>query len=317
MSARRLNLLLLSITLLLVALVLYEPWVEPKPAKQGLLSLSAADVSAIAIYNGTQSALRLKRDPANRWRMIAPLEIGANGYKVETVLDILSQKPTNRFQSEQQRLADYGLQNPQVRLEMSGPNGVERLLFGGQTPLNYYRYLQLGDALASCQDSQRPAAQECAEVAIIDDTAFYPVASHYTNFITPKLLPEGAELSSIQLPDFQVQLQQGRWTFASANGQAEIDGGYSADQLAQWIDGWRHAGSVDIEPLKKQDEVIEAGEVVITLQSGDQLRWQISNSGDALTLGRGDLGIEYHMSSAQRDQLLRPPQTESGSGRDR
>lgn len=54
----------------------------------------------------------------------------------------------------------------------------------------------------------------------------------------------------------------------------------------------------------------EQQEVVITLQSGEQLRWCLAISDDELILGRADLGIEYHLSGALREQLLKPPQPE-------
>lgn len=227
MQASKLNLLLFVVVLLLITLVWYEQASETTVEQYGLLPMVAGDVSEIAIHNGAERVIKLKRDSVNQWRMVEPLQVAANHHKIETVLDILAQQPTNRFKADKAQLNNYGLQNPQVRLEMSGENGTELLRFGAQTPLNNYRYLQLGD-----------------EIVIIDDKAFYPVASIYTNFIASRLLPEGVELASIQLPNFQVQLNEGRWSLQFSNADS---GSYSADQLAQWIDGWRYARSVDIE----------------------------------------------------------------------
>lgn len=296
MKGTRLNLLLFVVALLLVIVVMYEPGIETEQDGQYLLPMVASDVTEIAIHNGDAKTIRLKREPNSHWQMVEPLQVAANRHKVDTVLDILKQEPNNRFKADRDKLGNYGLQNPQVRLEMKGSNDAVALLFGAQTPLNSHRYLQLED-----------------EVVTIDDKSFYPVASIYTNFIASRLLPEGAELASIQLPDFQVQLKEGRWIVESHN---EPSGHYSADQLAQWIDGWRYASSVDIESLDERTQLGQQQEVVITLRSGEQLRWRISSSEDALILGRADLGIEYHMSSAQKKPLMNLPVAEKSKDQD-
>lgn len=305
MKGAKLNLLLFVVVLLLVGVVMYQPGIETEQDGHRLLPMLAEDVTEIAIHNGDAKTIRLKREPNSHWHMVEPLQVAANRHKVDTVLDILKQEPNNRFKADRDKLGNYGLQNPQVRLVMKGSNDAVALLFGAQTPLNSHRYLQLGDEVVTCRDALMPRAQGCAEVATIDDKAFYPVASIYTNFIASRLLPEGTELASIQLPDFQVQLKEGRWILESHNKSNEH---YTADQLAQWIDGWRYASSVDIESLDERMQSDEMKQVVITLRSGEQLRWRIVSSKDALILGRSDLGIEYHMSRAQRDQLMKLPE---------
>jgi len=309
MRATKLNLLLLVVVILLVAVALYEPGIDKTAAAAKLLPMGAEEITEISIRNGKQREIILKRDSANSWQMIEPLQVAANRYKVDSVLAILEQQPSNRFVIDTTKLARYGLQNPQVELWLKGVKGEQRLLFGSQTPLNSYRYLQLEN-----------------EVLAVKDVAFYPVASLFTNFIASRLLPEGAMLVSIELPDFRLVLNEGAWaldwTLGLQNEAEPMENRPSADQLAQWLDGWRYASSVDIEaidPHEKDDNRIADGgvdvdlsQVVITLNTGDKLRWTISlTDDDGLVLGRPDLGIEYHMSDAQRQALLTPPQAEA------
>ncbi len=133
-------------------------------------------------------------------------------------------------------------------------------------------------------------------------------------------------LVSIELPDFRLVLNEGAWvldwTLGLQNEADPTENKPSADQLAQWLDGWRYASSVDIEAIetraKDDDRIADGGidaglnQVVITLNTGARLRWIISLTDDeGLVLGRPDLGIEYHMSDAQRQALLTPPQAEA------
>jgi len=309
MRATKLNLLLLVVVILLVAVALYEPGIDKTAAPARLLPMGAEEITKITIRNGKQREIILKRDSANGWQMIEPLQVAANRYKVDSVIAILEQQPSNRFVIDTTKLARYGLQNPQVELWLKGVKGEQRLLFGSQTPLNSYRYLRLGN-----------------EILTVKDVAFYPVASLFTNFIASRLLPEGAMLVSIELPDFRLVLNEGAWvldwTLGLQNEADPTENKPSADQLAQWLDGWRYASSVDIEAIetraKDDDRIADGGidaglnQVVITLNTGARLRWIISLTDDeGLVLGRPDLGIEYHMSDAQRQALLTPPQAEA------
>ena len=285
------NLLLLAVVIALLLLALYEPGIEVPTEPKKLLSMSADEINEISIKNSLQQQMVLKRDSTTAaWRMIEPLQVRANSYKVESVLDILKQEPTNRFALNRDKLESYGLNKPQVELIF---NREQRLLFGSQTPLNTYRYLQLGD-----------------EIVTIKDSAFYPVASRFTNFIASRLLPEGVQIASIRLPDYQIQFKEGGWQVEQLKAVLYDIEDLSNDQIAQWIDGWRYASSVDIEPIGDSHEAEDLQEVVITLQSGDEIRWTIINQEDGLVLGRRDLEIEYHLSSSQREALLSPPQEE-------
>ena len=294
MRASATNLLLLAVVIVLLLVALYEPGIDVPVTPEKLFPLSGSEVNEITIHNGEQQPIILKRESTTVWRMVEPIAVAANGYKVESVLDILDEQPTNRFAVDGAKLASYGLDKPQVRLMLGGSNGEQKLQFGSQTPLNSYRYLQFEN-----------------EIVTIKDSAFYPVASLYTNFIASRLLPEGAQFTSIQLPDFQLRLIDGVWTVEAQKEEEAIGKVLSADQWAAWIDGWRYASSVDIEPIKMEEVSVEKQEmVVITLKSGTKLRWTISLSDDGLILGRPDLGIEYHMSDSQHEALFLPPQPE-------
>jgi hypothetical protein len=282
------NLLLLAVVITLLLLALYEPGIEVPAAPEKLLSLSAEEVTEIVVKNSLQQQITLRRESPTAWRMVEPLQVSANRYKVESLLEILQQQPTNRFAVNHENLQSYGLEKPQIELLL---NGEQRLLFGTQTPLNAYRYLQLGD-----------------EIVTIKDSAFYPVASLYTNFIASRLLPEGAQLASIRLPDYLIHFSEGAWRVDPLREGLESVADVSADHLAQWLDGWRYASSVDIDPIADDHAATGLGAVIITLQSGDELRWLITNLQDGLTLARPDLGIEYHLSDSQRAMLLTAPQ---------
>lgn len=311
MRATKLNLLLVVVVILLVAIALYEPGIDVAEPPPKLLSLNADEVDEITIRNGEQPLIILKRDSDKSWQMLAPLQIAANQYKVASVLAILEQQPINRFEINTERLASYGLHKPQVELQLKGLNGEQRLIFGSQTPLNSYRYLQLDSEVMTCKDALMPRAQGCARVVTIKDVAFYQVASLYTNFVVSRLLPEGRKIASIQLPDFRVAFSEGVWTLELQNNEKDsMESKPSADQLAQWLDGWRYASSIDIEAIDDNQIDDSQGEVVLTLRTGDKLRWSISSRDDGLVLGRPDLGIEYHMSDSQREALLMPPQPE-------
>ena len=291
------NLMLMVVAIALLLLVLYEPGIDDAPvAPAKLFSLSASEVNEISIHNGGQPLIILKRESAMAWQMVEPITVAANGYKVASVLNILDEQPTNRFTVDAAKFTRYGLSKPQVRLRLKGAGGEQELNFGSQTPLNRYRYLQLDN-----------------EVVTIKDSAFYPVASLYTNFITSRLIPDGEQITSIQLSNFRLKFVDGVWKLESKKEGEALEDRLSADQLAAWIDGWRYARSVDIEAITRDVTESEKQEMVtITLKSGAELHWTIASKGDdgGLILERPDLGIEYHMSDAQRTALLLPPHSE-------
>jgi len=310
MNRTVINLLLLVVVIVLLLLVLYEPGIDTPAEPPQLLSLTADEVNEITINSRLQDRIVLKRTSTAAWQMVEPLQIAANRYKVESVLDILQQQPTNRFSVTEEKLESYGLHKPQVELIFDGLKREQRLIFGSQTPLNAYRYLQLGKEIVTCSDTQMPQTsqiQGCVGVVTIRDSAFYPIASLYTNFIASKLLPEGVQIAAIQLPDFRLSLGDSGWSVESQRGGLSVVEEISADQLAQWIEAWRYAGSVDIEPIDQSRAPAEFDEVVVSLQSGEELHWTILDQQDGLVLGRRDLGIEYHLSDPQRVKLLSPP----------
>ncbi len=136
MSRRTLlNLVLSGLVLLLVLLVW---WLQPSPPPP-LTPLLPEQIETIRINDTKGREIRLDRQ-AGQWQLG---QVPANENRIRQLLGICITPSLRRFPAPRERLAEFSLAPPAIRLRL---NDLE-LEFGATDPVNGWRYVRLGDTI--------------------------------------------------------------------------------------------------------------------------------------------------------------------------
>ncbi|MGD2083875.1 MAG: DUF4340 domain-containing protein, partial [Chromatiales bacterium] len=229
------NLALLAVVLGLLALVWLRPGGNGSPDLR-VTGLEPADVHAVRIERGPDSSVLLER-VAQGWAMRRPYDLPADGQRVARVLQVLRAVSHRRFEPPADRLADYGLERPLVRLEADGVV----LELGGTEPIGHLRYVRSG-----------------ARVDLIDDRYLPALLGRPESFLDHRLLDPEQGITALETADFRVDRGDlGQWRIRPA------DPAVSADVLTAWVDRWRHAQALEVLPAPDRTD---SRHVTITLE---------------------------------------------------
>ena len=268
------NLLLLAVVLGLVGLVLWEQRAQQAPSVPQLLQIEPAAIQQLRIERTGQAALVLQRLDAERWQLQSPLAIDANGFRIQALLRVSELRSLGSFPVSGAELAVYGLDQPSLRLII---NGQLELVFGGQTTLDYRRYVRLGE-----------------QIHIVPDTLYYHLIGDWHGFVSQRLLPEQARIEALQLPGLSLQRSAEGWQLEPAGALR------SADQIQTLLDAWQHPGVVQVRAYAGG-----AGETIrIGLAGMPTLEFLLLEDQGEYALARPELGIQYQLSEASAAQLL-------------
>jgi hypothetical protein len=269
-----LNVWLAIALLALVWVVWKEPGHEPKPPTVKLTALSPAAISKIVVTNHNGTITLTKQ--GETWRLSQPVEVAANGVRVDDVLGLLQTKSLSRFPAAGRDLSEYGLAKPAVKLRL---NDTE-ILFGGLTPVDQQRYVKVGDT-----------------IHLIADRYMFELTGGAAAWVSRNLVPPDKQIVTLQLPDRKLaRNDKGEWS------EKPAEKGVSADTLQDLVNEWSDAQALRVAPYK---EHAAQGEVVIGIAGRTQpLRYRIIARKPELILARPEIGMQYHVASEQADRLL-------------
>lgn len=255
-------------------------WIYVKPSREALTmhALSArtpAQASKIRIEREGHPAIVLDRQH-ERWRLAVPVSAEADAHEVERVLAILTARAVERYPAV--GLDRYELSHPRLRLSIDD----ESFAFGMANPVSGEQY-------------------------VLARNAVYPIAPRYgaalpldAMQLARRRLLSAAEIPSrIETAEFAVALQDGKWTLTPQGGTA------SEDQLARWVEDWRHAAATRVVPLA--GPLPGLGEVRMALKGGGSVAFTIVQRQPELVITRGDEKLEYHFPPATAQRLLSSP----------
>ncbi|MGH8403651.1 MAG: DUF4340 domain-containing protein [Gammaproteobacteria bacterium] len=289
-----LNIALVIVIVVLTALIYFKPGTHKPAPPVALTTLNASDITSIKIARGHDPVTQLVRDGAN-WQMLSPVKTPAAQYLVKALLDAIHAQVKSSFPAKQADLVKYGLNPPQVRLWL---NGTE-FDFGDAEPLNNYRYVKTGDA-----------------IHLIAGLLYFRINHGPLWWASKRLLPDGARVIGLQLPDATLTLKDDKWQLAPANPAIP------SDAIQSLVDNWKNAQAIGTDKIGNGEP---QGEVAVELAGDNQpLRFVILEDPDFLVLARPDLGLQYDLDSGQRPALLElkpvkasaTPSTKSGKLRD-
>ncbi len=274
----------LTILILLFAVVGLGSWVywlkrAPAPKSPPLAQITPEAVRHIVIERQDER-LEFERRGEN-WHMIQPFDAPADAYHFKQLLALPNQTSQTRYAAAELDLARFELKPPQVILRLED---IE-FRFGGQNPLNFKRYLQVGEV-----------------IHLIDDTLFHQLTAPASTWLEHKLLPAGT-LQGLDLPGWHITPKDpGGWT-----SEPELP----AAELERLVDTWRTARAIQVTPYT--DEPPPQDQRIRVLIDGKALEFIVLQREPELILLRPDQKLRYHFYGAIGQRLL-TPQTEANAG---
>jgi hypothetical protein len=273
-SRARLNLALLLIVAALGALVWWLANRDTAPPSSTVGALDPGAVEEIVIERTDKPTIVLQRR-GDGWWLTRPIEIAASSFRTNSILELGETESRARYDVADMDLARFGLDAPLLSVRMGG----QQFDFGGTNPVNRFRYLRVGD-----------------EVHLILDPIFETLNAEVASFVGPRLLPAGARITRIELPEFSLSRNaEVGWDLSP--GDPEVP----ADALQGLVGAWQAAEALWAKPYAGAEP---EGRVRIELDDGRRLLFEIAQTTPDLVLARPDLGLEYTLDPGPNAAML-------------
>jgi Domain of unknown function (DUF4340) len=131
---------------------------EARRQAQNMVNFDRSKIDAIIIQNGDQKIEIRRRD--NKWRLETPIKDQADGALVESLLSDLEnwQKegtiPAKEIAADKSKLAEYGLNNPKLKLKLLGHDRPPEILFGKDAAMEGRMYVRFQNSKKTFLASQ-------------------------------------------------------------------------------------------------------------------------------------------------------------------
>jgi hypothetical protein len=294
MHRGRLNLALLVIALGLGAAV----WLSQKKEEHGppLTPLTAEQLTRIRIAHPDAPAIELRKD-GGKWRLAEPVQIEADEFEVNGLVALADKETKDRLDAPD--LPQLGLAPPQYTITLN-ETAIE---FGAVEPLQYRRYVKVGDV-----------------VATIDDPPSAALDKDYADLVAKELLAAGTAIERIELPKLTLAKDaSGKWQVTPASPKA------TADAMQKLADDWQRARSMwnetakdtsspgKADPGKRQVRKIAKGSldgerVRIGLKGGTTREFVVAATEPQLKLQAAGTSVVYVLSKSLVDELFKLPE---------
>ena len=115
--------------------------IQQREAKR-LLPFDYREVTNMTITTRTET-IRLSRDERHRWKIVEPVDAKGDSREVNNILRAIEIGRISRvIQEESKDLSHYGLESPNITIQLKTKNQSETLLLGGVGPLTSTLYAQ-------------------------------------------------------------------------------------------------------------------------------------------------------------------------------
>ncbi|MGH8576048.1 MAG: DUF4340 domain-containing protein [Gammaproteobacteria bacterium] len=280
MNARlALNLGLIGLVGILVLLAVYEPGLDAPKKRPRLTAIEGPAVNAITVTRKDGETIVLAKE-GGRWMMRAPYSVPANPGPIQSILGFLEGTSQASFPAEGHELKRFGLAEPKVRMEVDG----DGFAFGDTSTMNGQRYVLYK-----------------GEVHLTMDALYGPLLAHPGDFVSPRLVEEGRELTAIQLPGATVEHRGSGWVLRPE------DASVADEALARLADDWLSAQALAV---RKRRDAASQDTITLELKDAPPLRFEVLVREPQLVLAPPGRGLEYRLGSGMAERLLRPARTE-------
>lgn len=242
--------------------------------EHSLSALKARDALSLRIERaGAVPVVLEKRQDG--WFVTAPIAARADEARVQQVLAIVEARSAHRLPAGDR--ARFGLEPPAARLVVDG----QVFSLGLVNELTREQYALAGDAVYTVHPRYGAAL---------------PVNA--IQMASRQLFGPGEALQRIALKDFTVEQRDGKWMLAPGTGDL------SQDDLVRWVDEWRLASALRVEPApaaRARDEIR------IELKNGGKFALGVISREPELVLARSDEKLQYRFGAGFAKRLLSPP----------
>ncbi len=268
------NLALAAVVAALAGLVYWKPRNE-QPSGHALSTLKPEAASRIRIEREGAAAIVLEKK-GDAWFLTGPFRARADAARVERLLEIAQARAMHRMPAAD--LARFDLERPETRLTIDG----QSFGFGLVNEMSREQYVLTGGAVHAVHARYGTALPGAAA----------DMASR--QLFAPSEIP-----ARIEFGDFTVASRDGRWVLTPAPGEE-----LSQDDYNRWVDGWRRAAALRVEPYTR---IRPQGEIKVELKDGTKLSFIILGRWPDLALARADEKLVYYLAADVAKRLLAPP----------
>lgn len=241
-----------------------------------LTALAPDSVARIAVEHPGTDAIRLEKR-GSTWWLAAPVETVADEIEISALLGLADKESKERLEGA--KLPELNLDPPQYTVTLNDT----AIAFGGVEPLQYRRYVKVGET-----------------VHLIEDPPSAALDKDYADLVAKSLFPADAQIERIQLPKLSLSKdKEGNWILQPADPKA------TTDQMQKLADGWKNARSMWNELAKGQKP--QGDPVIVTLKDGSAVKFLVVERDPQFKLYRPDLGVRFVLSKALTEELLKLP----------
>ncbi len=265
--------------ILAVSVVALGAFFYLKPAQDAaveypLSALKPQEVQSLRIERaGTVPVVLEKKQDA--WFISAPFAARADALRVQQLLAIVEARAAHRLPAGDRRR--FGLEQPEARIIVDG----QPFSFGMVSDITREQYVMAGDAVYAVHPRFGAAL---------------PVNA--VQMASRQLFGADEVPVRIALKDFAVEQRDGKWAAAPGGGDL------SQDDLLRWVDEWRLASALRVEPrsaARSQDEI------KVQLKNAGGFTLGVISREPELVLARSDEKLQYRFGAGLAKRLLSPP----------
>lgn len=242
-----------------------------------LTDLDPATINTIQILRSTAEDILFEKENG-KWWMREPYNMPANEFRINTILGLPRAHSYSRFGKDAVDLERFLLQEPAVSIQFDNT----RIDFGDTSPIGELRYVLANDT-----------------VHLVNDSLFQQLQTPATFFLSTRILPDSAEIRSIRFPDDVVVMHDVKWKVEPARDVDE-------NTIIKLVHAWHDAEAVSI---RSYEDSAASGTIQIVLEDGNIIEFIIVTPPPQLTLARQDIGLQYHISGFDAEQLFLNPAT--------
>jgi hypothetical protein len=269
----------LALLLALAALGLYaylRPKQEPSPGF-AVSQVKRDDVDRIRLERRGAAAIELARDKGS-WHMLAPFKSRADRFQVDRLLDIAAATSKQKLPAAQ--LQRYGLAPAAVTVTLND----QIFAFGALNEITNEQYVASGDA-----------------VYLVATYLGYGIPTDAARILSHRLLGENETPVAFDFGRWKAAKDDsGKWSITGSPPKKEPP---STDDLNRWVDEWKLASGLSVEPHKGARR---GDQVTVTLGGGKAVSFVVLGRASEVQLLRTDENMRYRLGADAGARLLDP-----------
>ncbi|MES2636460.1 MAG: DUF4340 domain-containing protein [Pseudomonadota bacterium] len=287
-----LNLVMLVIVGGLVTFLYLRPQTNlDAPAKYEVSQLKLADFTAIKVEFPAAKATAFEK-VEGFWLMTAPYKARADQMLVQRILSIIAATSQEKFPATD--LAKYGLNNPELKIQLTSTNGIEEFIFGTHNPVTEQQYLAYKDAVYLIQGGYSEAASVQA-IELVDKLPLSPAEIKQISGFDFSRLEQWEEVA------LNADLKDGNWKVNVPKAKP------TQNEMNEWLEfSWKQSPAKSVE-LYVPDRKMVYPSFEVKLKDGKKVHFDKIQESPEMLLARPDEGILYHFSNDVGFTMLNPP----------